>query len=60
MKKLFKFLKSFNQTNKAGVSSQQKIIDFINDDENLKSAAKGSMQKRLDLIERVESRLNIV
>ena len=34
-------------------SSQEELIDFINDKANVQKAVEGSMQKRLDLIERV-------
>jgi hypothetical protein len=51
MKRIFDFFRSLN---KAGTSSQQQIIDFVCDPENIKTAAEGSMQKRLDLIQRVE------
>lgn len=32
---------------------QQILLDFINDTENMKKAAEGSMEKRNELIERV-------
>jgi hypothetical protein len=33
---------------------QQELIDYVKNKENLKKAAEGSMQKRIDLINRVE------
>jgi len=32
---------------------QQILLDFVNDSENIKKAAKGSMDKRVELIDRV-------
>jgi len=37
-----------------GKTDQEKLLDFIRDDKNLEKAALGSMQKRLDLIEKAE------
>lgn len=35
---------------------QQELIEYVKNKENLKKAAEGSMQKRIDLIDRVELR----
>lgn len=46
---IFKYLKlGSNKKNK-----QQILLDFVNDTDNIKKAAEGSMEKRLDLIDRV-------
>lgn len=49
MKNIYYKLRSFFKRR----SSQDKLIDFINDKKNIERAVEGSMQKRLDLIERV-------
>lgn len=36
--------------------SQDELIDFIRDEKNIQKAAEGSMQKRIDLIDRVKLR----
>jgi hypothetical protein len=33
--------------------SQQDVIEFIHDEKNIQKAVEGSMQKRIDLIDRV-------
>lgn len=37
------------------ISSQDDLIKFVKNKDNLKKAAEGSMQKRVDLIKRVET-----
>lgn len=50
MKQLYHklFAKNINKR-----SDQEDLIDFINDQKNIQKAVEGSMQKRIDLIERV-------
>lgn len=50
MLNIFKFLKKDSNITK---SKQQILLDFVNDTENIKKAAKGSMDKRMELIDRV-------
>jgi len=47
---IFKLLKKNSSTKK---SKQQILLDFVNDTENINIAAKGSMEKRIKLIDRV-------
>ena len=51
MKYIYDQLKSVFFSKK---SKQQELIDFIENRKNVEAAVEGSMQKRLDLIERVE------
>lgn len=47
---IFKLLKKSYSNKK---SRQQVLLDFVNDSENIKKAAEGSMDKRIELIDRV-------
>lgn len=47
---LFKLFKKGSNTAK---SRQQILLDFVNDKENTEKAAEGSMNKRVELIDRV-------
>lgn len=53
MKKLFA---KFRNKNSKSATPQQELIEYVKNKENLKKAAEGSMQKRIDLINRVELR----
>lgn len=53
MKKIFNLFKK--RTVKT-TASQEELIEFVKDKENLKKAAEGSMQKRIELIDRVKLR----
>lgn len=47
---LFKIFKKDSSIKK---DRQQVLLDFVNDTENIKKAAEGSMNKRIELIDRV-------
>lgn len=50
-----KFIALFSSIKiKKTASNQADLIEFMKDTENVSKAAEGSMQKRLDLIERVK------
>ncbi len=51
MKKMYVRMKSFFSRD---ISTQEMLIDFIENEKNIEKATEGSMQKRLDLIKRVE------
>lgn len=53
MKKLFA---RFRNMNGKRTTPQQELIEYVKNKDNLKKAAEGSMQKRIDLINRVELR----
>jgi hypothetical protein len=53
MKKLYSHIKNTFGNKR---SKQQDILNFIFDEKNIAHAAEGSMQKRLNLIKRVEMR----
>lgn len=49
-----KLLQTFKKKVVKKPASQQELLEFVKDEKNIKKAAEGSMQKRLDLIKRVE------
>ncbi len=53
MKKLISILKRKSVKKPA---SQQELLEFVKNKKNIEKAAEGSMQKRIDLIKRVELR----
>jgi len=52
MKSIFKI---FTTKRKAQKLDQKSLLEFVNDVENIKSAALGSMEKRLELIKRAHT-----
>lgn len=53
MKNIFKIFAKKQKLNTISVKvDQEAILEFINDTENIRKAAHGSMEKRLKLIER--------
>jgi len=45
--------KRFKKNSNIAKNKQQVLLDFVNDTENIKKAAEGSMEKRVELIDRV-------
>ena len=43
-----------NRKEKSTTLEQQKLLDYVHDEKNIEKAAVGSMEKRLELIKRVE------
>lgn len=56
MKNLYHKIKQFFITKPASRSAQDELFEFLNDKKNVEKAVEGSMQKRLDLMERVKLR----
>lgn len=52
MKNIFKLFVKRQKINKI---DQKALLDFVNDNENIKKAARGSMEKRLELIEQART-----
>ncbi len=53
MKKLYLLFKT-NRTD--AKSTQEKVLEFVRDEKNIEHAAEGSMERRINLIDRVELR----
>jgi hypothetical protein len=52
MKRLIKLLRQ--RAVKKSTLTQEDLLEFVKNKDNVKKAAEGSMQKRIDLINRVE------
>ena len=52
---MINIFKLLSRKRKVSEANQEALLDFVNNTDNIHKAAKGSMEKRLELIKRAQS-----